>query len=83
MCFGPVGIAVPRELVLEVSVVRAVVVAALHENYRENCADYKNYTKDADENEKPGLVDAQVGVAWQFDVFNMVGAESRETCFAH
>lgn len=80
---GRVGIAVPRELVLEVSVVRAVVVAALHENDRENGADDENNAENADEDEEPGLVDAQVGVAWQFDVFNMVGVESRETRFAH
>lgn len=85
VCFRPVGIpvAVPRELCFEISVVRAVVVAALHENYRENGADEKHYTEDAYENKEPGLVDAQVGVAWQFDVFNMVGVESRETGFAH
>lgn len=72
-----IWVAVPRErhLMLQICVViRTVVVATFQKNYREHGADEENHAKCANENEKPGFIDAQVGVSWQLDIFNMVGA---------
>lgn len=87
MCFGirwRVALPCERHLVLQVGVViRAVAVAAFKEYDGENGADEEDSAENANEDEEPWLVDAQVGVAWKLDVFNMVGVEAPQGGLAH
>lgn len=84
ICIGVARIPSECHLVLEVGlVIRAVAVSAFEQNYRQNCADEEHHAKRANEDEEPGLINSQIGIARKLDVLNMVGVESPEGGFAH
>lgn len=88
MRFSGVGVRVAvsreRHLVLQIGVmIRAVAVTTFEQNYREHGANEKHSAQDANEHEEPGLVDAQVGIARQLNVLDVIGVESAEGRFTH
>lgn len=63
--------------------IRAIAVTAFQQNYRQHCADEEHHAKRTNEHKEPRFIDAQIRVARKFNVFNMVGIQSPESCFAH
>lgn len=63
--------------------IRAITVTAFQQDNGQNGADEKHNAECANEDEEPGFINAQVGVPWEFYIFNMVGINSSEGCFTH
>lgn len=63
--------------------VRTITVTAFKQNYGNNSADEKHNTECANKNEEPWFVDTQVGISWEFYIFNMVGINSPKGSLAH
>lgn len=63
--------------------IRAIAVAAFQQNYGQHCADEEYNAERTNEHKEPRFINAQIWVAWKFNVFNMVGIQSPESGFAH